>query len=257
MGMVKTGNKLQVKWLASLCVATVFTCCMGPGDVCADGGYLSMGIGGGPKDVWSWQSITWAPFTPIDDTGLMLRAAVRSETKTYVTELPGRTDVRIWAQGIGGDAELGWQWVEDWGSVAAFAGLAWRDYILSPVDPNSKLASNDYGAKVSLQGNYHAFDNIGVFGYGEYLVGFETWFVEARPYYELDNGVKFGPEFSISSGADYLHARTGLFVSGYELDVPWVGLFWVGASVGALIDTDTAEVTPYAGFNLTRRFSGF
>ena len=135
--------------------------------------------------------------------------------------------------------------------------LVWRDYLLSPVDPNSTLATNDFGAKVSLQGHYNAFDNMGVFGYSEYLTGFETWFVEAKPYYELDNGIKIGTEFSISGGPDYLHTRTGIFLSGYELNVPWVGLFWVGASAGALIDADTAEISPYAGLNLARRISGF
>lgn len=257
MEMAGTCKIAELRLFATLCVLAASLPVLGSSPSRADGGYLSLGFGGGPEDIWSWQALTWAPFTPIDDSGLLVRAAIRSETKTYTTELPGRTDVRIWAQGIGADAELGWQWVEDWGSVSAFAGLVWRDYLLSPVDPNSTLATNDFGAKVSLQGHYNAFDNMGVFGYSEYLTGFETWFVEAKPYYELDNGIKIGTEFSISGGPDYLHTRTGIFLSGYELNVPWVGLFWVGASAGALIDADTAEISPYAGLNLARHISGF
>jgi hypothetical protein len=97
----------------------------------------------------------------------------------------------------------------------------------------------------------------GVFGYGEYLAGFEEWFVEAKPYYQLDNGLKLGPELSLSGGEDYLHARAGIFATGYELNVPWVGKFWVGGSAGALIHTDDAEISPYASLNFSRRITGF
>ncbi len=223
----------------------------------ADGGYLSMGVGGGQEDMWSWQSVSWAPFSSIDETGFLVRAAIRTETKTYVTELPGRKDVRIWAQGVGADGEVGWQYVDDWGSITAWAGIAWRDYFLLPGDPNSKLATNELGAKVSINGHYRLDPDWGVFGYGEYLAGFEEWFVEARPYYQLDIGLKLGPEFSLSGGEDYLHARGGIFVTGYELNVPWVGQFWLGGSAGALFDTDTSEITPYASINMSRRLNGF
>jgi hypothetical protein len=106
--------------------AIMLVLCLTSPSARADGGYLSMGVGGGPEDAWSWQSISWAPFSSIDHTGVLIKAAVRTETKTYTTELPGRTNARIWAQGIGGDAEIGWQWVDDWGRISAWAGVGGR-----------------------------------------------------------------------------------------------------------------------------------
>ena len=73
-------------------------------------------------------------------------------------------------------------------------------------------------------------------------VGEDEWFAEARPYYQLDNALKVGPEFSLSGGSDYLHARAGVSVLGWEFDLPWVGRFWVGGSAGALWDTDSTRV---------------
>ncbi len=235
--------------LALLCGAAI--------PAAAEGGFLSMGVGGGPEDLWTWQSVSWAPWSGIDETGLVLRAAVRGENKSYVTELPGRPDARIWAQGIGADAEAGWQYVADWGRISALAGVAWRDYMLSPSDPNSSLASNDFGARFTLEGQYTFAQGLGAFGYGEYITGFDQWFVQVRPYMELESGLKIGPEFSLGGGEDYLHTRAGLFVTGYEVELPWVGLFWLGASAGARIDAETAEVAPYAGVHFSRRINGF
>ena len=217
--------------------------------------YLSIGLGGGPDDAWNWQTLTWTPFTAASETGLIVRGSLKAEAKTYVTDIPDRNDARIWVSGIGLDGELGWQVAGDWGSAAVLAGVAWRDYTLSPFDPNSKLGPNQLRARATAQGHLVGGDDWGGFWYADYVSGVNEWFAEARPYYQLENGLKVGPEFSLSGGDDYLHARAGIYVLGWEFDLPWVGRFWAGGSAGALWDTDGTRVEPYGALHLTRAIS--
>jgi hypothetical protein len=107
---------------------------------------------------------------------------------------------RIWVAGLGVDAEAGWQLANEWGSVAVLGGIAWRDYMLSPDDPNSSLGSNMLNARFTLQGHLAASPQWGSFFYAEYITGVDEWFAEAKPYWQLDNGLKLGPEFSVSGG---------------------------------------------------------
>lgn len=221
--------------------------------------YLSIGVGGGPEDAWNWQTLTWTPFNAAGETGLIVRGSLKAEAKTYVTDIPARNDARIWVSGIGLDGEAGWQVAGAWGQAAVLAGVAWRDYTLSPDDPNSKLGANQLHARVSAQGHLVGGEDWGGFWYGDYVSGVNEWFAEARPYYQLANSLKLGAEFSLSGGEDYLHARAGVSVLGWELDLPWVGRFWAGGSAGALWDTDGTRVEPYGAIHLTRAitFSGF
>ena len=221
--------------------------------------YLSIGVGGGPEDAWNWQTLTWTPFNAAGETGLIVRGSLKAEAKTYVTDIPARNDARIWVSGIGLDGEAGWQVAGAWGKAAVLAGVAWRDYTLSPDDPNSKLGPNQLHARVSAQGHLVGGEDWGGFWYGDYVSGVNEWFAEARPYYQLENSLKLGPEFSLSGGEDYLHARAGVSVLGWEFDLPWVGRFWAGGSAGALWDTDGTRVEPYGAIHLTRAitFSGF
>lgn len=178
-----------------------------------------------------------------------MRGSLKAEARTYVTDIPARNDARIWVSGIGLDGELGWQVAGDWGQAAVLAGVAWRDYTLSPVDSNSGLGSNQLHVRVSAQGHLIGADDWGAFWYGDYVSGVDEWFAETRPYYRLDNGLKLGPEFSLSGGKDYLHARAGVSVMGWEFTLPWAGTFWAGGSAGALWDTDGSRVEPYGAIH--------
>jgi hypothetical protein len=219
--------------------------------------YLSIGGGASLEDAWSWQTVTWTPFSTANDSGAIICASLRSEAKTYVTDIPARDDARIWVTGLGVDAEAGWQVANEWGSVAVLGGIAWRDYMLTPDDPNSALRGNMLNARVTVQAHLTASPDWGSFFYSEYVTGINEWFAEAKPYWQLDNGLKLGPEFSVSGGNDYLHARAGVSVIGWEFDLPWVGRFWAGGSAGALWDTDGTRVEPYGALHITRAISGF
>jgi hypothetical protein len=214
--------------------------------------FLSVGLGGGPDDAWNWQTLTWSPFNAADETGLIVRGSLKGEAKTYVTDIPARTDARIWVAGIGLDGELGWQVAGDWGQAAVLAGVAWRDYALSPLDPNSPLGPNQLHVRATAQGHLIGAQDWGAFWYGDYISGVDEWFAEIKPYYRLGNGLMVGPEFSMSGGGDYLHARAGASVMGWEFTLPWAGTFWAGGSAGALWDTDGSRVEPYGALHLTR-----
>jgi hypothetical protein len=242
--------------LAALSAACVAMTTLSP-DARAGEMYLSIGGGASLEDAWSWQSVTWTPFSTANGSGPIARASLRSEAKTYVTDIPARDDVRIWVAGLGVDAEAGWQLANEWGSVAVLGGIAWRDYMLTPDDPNSALRTNMLNPRVTVQGHLAASPQWGSFFYAEYVAGVDEWFAEAKPYWQLDNGLKLGPEFSLSGGSDYLHARAGVSVIGWEFDLPWVGKFWAGGSAGALWDTDGTRVEPYGALHITRAINGF
>ena len=121
--------------------------------------YLSIGVGGGPENAWNWQTLTWTPFNAAGETGLIVRGSLKAEAKTYVTAIPARDDAGIWVSGIGLDGEMGWQLAGDWGQAAVLAGIAWRDYTLSPEDPNSKLGPNQLHGRVSAQGHLVGGEN--------------------------------------------------------------------------------------------------
>jgi len=194
--------------LAALSAACVAMTTLSP-EARAGEMYLSIGGGASLEDAWSWQTVTWTPFSAANDSGPIARASLRSEAKTYVTDIPARNDVRIWVAGLGVDAEVGWQLANEWGSVAVLGGVAWRDYMLTPDDPNSALRGNMLNPRVTVQGHLGASPQWGSFFYAEYVAGVDEWFAEAKPYWQLDNGLKLGPEFSLSGGSDYLHARAG------------------------------------------------
>lgn len=242
---------------ALACAMLSLPLAMCPAPVAAGEMYLSAGGGGGLSDAWSWQTLSWTPFSAFSETVVIVRGSVRTDAKTYVTDLPGQPDARVWANGIGLDGEAGWQIAGEWGQVAALGGIAWRDYALSPDDPNSSLGSNTINARATVQGHLVGGDRWGGFGYADYVSGIDEWYAEIKPYYTLDNGMRIGPELALSGGDDYLHLRTGVFALGWEFSLPWAGRFWAGGSAGALWDTDGFGVEPYGTLHITRKISGF
>jgi len=76
------------------------------------------------------------------------------------------------------------------------------------------------------------------------------YWVNARPYYQFDGGMRLGPDFALAGGDNYLKGRAGLFVTGYEVDFPLGRRFFLGGEAGAEFGIDDRSIAPYVGLNV-------
>lgn len=213
-------------------------------------GYILSGIGGGGKDTFdAYQGIIYAPFGSLSETGLIVRGWSKAFRFTYNTSLPGIPSAQISALGMSLEAEAGWQYAKGPLRVAAFAGLVWRDHFLTPNDPGSNLSKSRFGFSATIDGQYKLTDNFGIMANGSFLQGFNQYWAEMKPYYQMQGGWKVGADFAGFGGKGYNTTRAGIFFSDYEFSLWSKKRLFLGGQAGAQFSFENNRVAPYIGLN--------
>lgn len=215
-------------------------------------GYVTAGIGGGLKTLNSYQAIIYAPFGKLSESGLILRGWTRSFRFAYQTDLPAASNVTISAMGLSVEGEAGWQFTLDQLRIAVFGGIVWRQHMLLPDDPGSTLDQSRIGFSATIDGEYKFSDDYGIMANASFLQGFDQFWVQAKPYRNINFGGnwKFGLDVSSAGGADYNNSRVGVFASDYEFSF-WSGKrMFLGAEAGVKFSLKDKQTTPYAGINV-------
>ena len=232
-------------WLSLALLAMV----VWPAAPAAADSYFVSGISGGPESLYGFSGVIWTPLNPLNDSGPIVRAWSKGAIFSYRTDLPARPNQRIDVSGVGLEGEVGWQWQLFGARLALMAGGVWRDHQLSPADPGSSLAGSQFGWSASFDADWPLARPFGLMANGNYVGRVDQYWVNARPYYQLDGGMRFGPDFALAGGDNYLKGRAGLFVTGYEVDFPGGHRFFLGGEAGAEFGIDERSIAPYAGLN--------
>jgi hypothetical protein len=222
---------------------------MAPAPAMAGQGYAITGFGGGPDSLYAYQGLLFAPLDSLSASGPQVRLWAKAFEFSYRTDLPANPDSKIEAFGTSLEAEAGWQLAREMGRIAFFAGAAWRDHDLTPDDPGSDLEDAKVGFSATIDGEWKFNDRFGIMSYANYVTGFDQYWTQVKPYVTTPAGVKIGPEFGISGGDDYQHARAGIFFNGYELSLGALGRIFLGGEAGARFDLNDEDIDPYAGLN--------
>jgi Cellulose biosynthesis protein BcsS len=212
--------------------------------------YVTSGISGGPDSLNGFAGLIWTPFNELAGDGPLFRAWSRGSAFSYRTDLPANPDQRIDVSGGGLQAEAGWQWHLFGARLALLAGAVWNDYRLSPPDPGSSLAGSRFGWSASFDADYPAWNQLGIMANGNYIGPIDQYWVEARPYYQFEAGMRFGPTFAVAGGRDYLKARAGLYVTGYEWRLDDRHRLFFGGEAGAEFDLDDSDLAPFVGVHI-------
>jgi len=212
--------------------------------------YFVSGISGGPDSLYGFSGVIWTPLNPLDDPGPIIRAWSKGAAFSYRTDLPANPNQRIDVSGVGLAGEAGWQWQIFGARLALMAGGVWSDHHLSPADPGSSLAGSQFGWSASFDADWPVARPFGVMANGNYIGLIDQYWVNARPYYQFDGGMRIGPDLAVAGGDNYLKGRAGLFMTGYEVDFPNDHRFFLGGEAGAEFGIDERSIAPYVGLNV-------
>ncbi len=211
--------------------------------------YAVAGIGGGPDNLHAYQGVIWTPLSELSQSGPVVRIWSKSYRFFYSTNLPGRGTTQIAATGAGVEAEAGYQLAGTHARVAVLAGVAWRDHVLIPADPFSSLEEARFGFSATIDGSLSLTRTMGVMGNASYLTGFNQYWTQLQPYWQAPGGWKIGPQITAAGGLDYSYGRGGLFLSGFEIELPAIGKTYLGAEAGIQMDFSGNRIEPFAGIN--------
>lgn len=241
----------------------VFALCAGlagaPGEAGAGEGFALVGgggalggvLGGGDDGLHGYAGVIYAPAHSLSDTGVLLRGWAKAFEYSYRTDLPDRPGARIGVLAYGAQVEAGWQIAGPRGRVALLPGIAWRDYRLDPADPDSRLKADRIGPSIAADAEWRFNDRFGIMGNASYLIGFDEYWVQSRPFVHFGHGWKAGLDFAGWGGPDYDRLRAGVFTSGYELPLkPFGRRAFLGAEAGVQSDRGGKRLAPFAGMSV-------
>ena len=236
-----------------VCLPALIACMMKAGHVMAGQGYVMAGIGGGPDALDSWQGVLYTPLGSLSQSGPVVRVFNKAYRFSYKTTLPPGVRATVSATGFSVEAEAGWQFADkELGRVGLFAGIVWRDHILKPNDPGSNLDRARFGFSAGFDGETRFGDEFGVMANASYVTGFEQYWAQARPYVDLGNGWKAGPEIAVFGGKGYDIGRAGVFTTGYEVNLGSWGRVFLGGEAGVRFSLRAVgkNIAPYGGVNI-------
>ncbi|HFC04350.1 MAG TPA: cellulose biosynthesis protein BcsS [Rhizobiales bacterium] len=249
---MKRQGRAQFNARLLLCVIiTAAVHCAAPPAALAGQGYVIAGFGGGPKALNSYQGVIYAPFGSLSETGLILRGWNKAFRFSYKTDLgPTARNVPILALGLSVEGEIGWQQKFDHGRIAGYGGIVWRDHYLAPADPGSDLTKARIGFSATLDGEYTFSPDYGVLANASFLVGFNQYWVQAKPYMKVGDGWKIGLDAASAGGKTYNNTRFGLFVSDFEFSLWSKKRMFLGAEAGGQFSVKDNLFSPYVGVNV-------
>jgi len=219
----------------------------------AQSAFILSGFGGGGKTLYAYSGAILALSDKLDQTGPIARFWAKTYKFSYTASLTPTTSTRIDATGWGLTGEAGYQWAFDNLRIAGFAGLDYRHHNLSPNDPGSNL-KNKLGGFLSLDGTLRLSKTLGFDANANTSLAYKEVWLQARPYFQLSSGTKFGPDFAYISGPDFAFTHLGLYVSGYKFTQKWLGTHYLGAEAGLQYDRDRGKYDPYGGIHLSFYF---
>ncbi|MEM7428394.1 MAG: cellulose biosynthesis protein BcsS [Pseudomonadota bacterium] len=112
--------------------------------------WVSSGVGGSSETLHTYSGATYAPFGKLDESGWRVRAWAKAFRFIYQRAVaPGR-NAKITANGLGLEAETGWNFAGQNWDVLGLIGIVWRDHELSRPDPASSLTRGRVGARAAL-----------------------------------------------------------------------------------------------------------
>ena len=247
----KSGALWFLRRVTTICLCSLASLTAIQDTATAGQGYITAGMGGGPKALNSYQGIIYTPFGTFSDNGLILRAWNKAFRFGYKTSLQRVTNVPINTIGLSIEAEVGWQRLYSGGRIGIFGGVVWRDHILTPDDPNSILSKSRIGASVTLEAQHSFSNDYGVMGTANYIQNHDQYWVNFRPYKTISNAWKLGLDTAVLGGKDYNNVKLGLFVSDYEFSFWTKKRIFIGGQAGIQFSTTRKkETTPYAGVHI-------
>ncbi len=202
----------------------------------------------------AFQGLIWTPLGGLSETGPVLRGWAKSDIFTYKTHLSRHHKTEIKVTGTSLEGEAGYQFATSYGHAALFTGIVWRDHKLHPHDPQSDLDKARTAPSLGADASWLPGTRFGVMANGKYIFRFKQYWAQLKPFYQTEKGLKFGLDTGLSGGPDYLYGRTGLFVSGYRLDLALVGTVYLGGELGVKYGLEEDRVEPYAGIHIGRGF---
>lgn len=216
----------------------------------AQSAFVLSGFGGTGKTLYAYNGLIIPLAGTLDQTGPIARLWAKTYKFSYQASLTPATSTRIDATGWGVSGEFGYQWNFDTLRIAGFAGLDYRHHTLTPNDPGSKL-KNRLGAILSLDGTYRLSKTLGLDANSNISFAYKEVWLQARPYYRLASGVKFGPDLAYISGPDFAFTHLGLYGSGFKFTQKWLGKFYLGAEAGVQFDQNRRRYDPYGGMHMS------
>lgn len=193
--------------------------------------WVSAGAGGGGEALYSYTGVTLAPFGSLGAEGFRARVWGKA------LKVDQQGDI----EGIGAEAELGWQFVRpDW-RLAAFAGAFWRDQ-----PGTGKL----HGSSLAAEASYEISSRWRLIADGKYAFGLDEAWVQIRPEVKLGETLYVGLSAAGNKGRGYQLIQSAVSLGGLSYAMPWMGDVYFSAEIGAQYNVVTKNITPLGALNL-------
>lgn len=211
--------------------------------VCAAVAAASLGLGaasapavaGGHEDtVYSWAIVSGFDFAENSHegwTGLFFALNRDLSKDGFILRILGTAGSYDYSDGtqkfdsdyFQGDVMLGYQIVRGGWDIAAYVGVDYIDYDITPDDPFNKLRGDDVGFKAAYYIETNGSDGRPFYfqSHGSYSTAFDTYYALARVGYDFGR-FTLGPEAWVLGDTSWNAHRIGGFV---DFEVPIKGIY--------------------------------
>lgn len=174
---------------------------------------------------------TIAPFTKLEESGVRARLGGILGNYTYVSATPAVGTV------VGREATVsalvGYEWVSQGSSVAAYIGVEGQNRTLSKPDPSNKVTGTAVGVKASLDFMMNPTANTMVSGNMTYSSNNNAYYGRFKAGMAMTDKIFVGPEMLVLGDKFYKQWRVGAHLTGAKF-----GRLQFGVSGGYLQDRD-------------------
>ncbi len=202
--------------------------------------WVSAGVGGSAYALYSYGGVTVAPAGTLAGEGWRGRFWAKALRLDEVVEGASSSMIPD-AEGIGAEAELGWQFVGPEWRLALYGGAAWRDEV---------EGGDRFGATVLAKGSYELSPSWRAIAEVKYTIGFDELWAQVRPEFKFDDGLYLGLISSTSEGRGYSILRGGASVGGLSYALPWMGDIYVSLEAGLEFNITTKKEGPFGALHI-------
>lgn len=172
---------------------------------------------------------TIAPFAPMTQSGLRVRIGGLASGYSYYSATPGLGKVN--GVMVGGSFLIGYEWVIQRATIAAFAGGDINHTSISPNDPNNSVKGTRGGLKLGVDFYVTPTDSTMIAGVVTYSTNYNAYYGRLKFGFAIANHTYVGPEVLALGDNFFQQWRFGGHVSGLRL-----GMLQFGVSGGFLND---------------------
>ena len=155
--------------------------------------------------------------------------------------------VDFFGQSTFGNALLGYQWQTDPWTTKVFAGIAYQEHAIGPLDPDNPVVGARWGAKISVEG----WRNVGAASFATYDLSFATPFssynAQLRYGQSIVEDLWLGLEGGVFGNEELNAARLGIF-GRWRTDY---GTLWVTGGVSGDYNDPT---TPFGSVLVVKSY---